>query len=576
MGQLFIRDSSDIYTVNAVGPQGGEGWRSFGEAYGLVDVPAQTDIMLRVSQEAAADLGPLEELQASDLQKLDLSDLGLTDPQVSAIRGLTGLRSLNLNQNGQLTDGVFAHLAGMDRLVWLGVEKTAVSGERTDVLASFREMQFFDAFSTNFSDAALEQLSGWTDLRWLGLEATKVTDKGLRHLTGLAQLEGLNLERDAIAGDGLVYLAGLTQLERLYLRATQVSDKHLLHLKDLPRLVYVNLKGTQVSDAGLPALAAIDSIETIILDQTRVTDAGVLAFANMPNLRTVEAAESGVTADGLRALKQALARSRGTTNTGPTVAAQASTNPAAPKVGLVLSHFTATGPHWIENNYGYEHQHSREIAGMLDEMNFDVYALIERGTREEGELPGLIESLGLSEKTIEIIDGPALQSLDAIVVKSCNNTADETLGPLTRAVENGTGLVTIGTFGVVTPGATAEVERFLSIKGASYNIYWNKVTCTVAARHPVLGDLAPGDEFVLDSLDGMRSEHGVVNGGALLKGPDSVDPKFIPMYWNMLGKGRCIHLQWFNPGVRDSHFGKYGLYERAINWVSGHPPETTW
>ena len=79
-----------------------------------------------------------------------------------------------------LTDNaVRAHLAGLERLEWLGLGDAGVT------------------------DAGLEHLAGLKRLSVLLLRGTKVTDAGLKRLQGLARLTRLDLGRTGVTDEGV-------------------------------------------------------------------------------------------------------------------------------------------------------------------------------------------------------------------------------------------------------------------------------------------------------------------------------------------------------------------------------------
>jgi Leucine-rich repeat (LRR) protein len=87
------------------------------------------------------------------------------------------------------------------------------------------------------TDAGLAHLAGLNQLQWLNLDRTQITDGGLAGIAGLTQLQSLNLDRTQITDAGLAHLAGLTQLRDLRLRNNpQVTDEGVKKLQQaLPK-----------------------------------------------------------------------------------------------------------------------------------------------------------------------------------------------------------------------------------------------------------------------------------------------------------------------------------------------------
>jgi hypothetical protein len=76
----------------------------------------------------------------------------------------------------------------------------------------------------SMTDEMMVHLAGLDELNILRLNKAPITDAGLQHLAGLVKLDQLILTGTGITDAGLVHLEGLTQLETLDLIGTAVTE----------------------------------------------------------------------------------------------------------------------------------------------------------------------------------------------------------------------------------------------------------------------------------------------------------------------------------------------------------------
>lgn len=264
MGVLLVRDVGSTDTA---------AWKELGPAKGAVRVPANKELMLKVSKEASADLAPLKALKPDDLQGLDLSRTPTNDEKLAHIKGLTGLQILNLAQT-EVTDAGLVHLKELKALRSLNLRRT---------LRTLRRLKLQE---TKISDEGLAHIAGLTSLEELRLSQADITNEGLKHLAGMKSLRLLDLSWGRkIRNDGLAHLKGLSTLETLDLANTSIDGNGLAHLQALKNLRTLYLNHARIGDAGLEHLAEIKSLETLSLASTRVTSGGLVHLRELPNLR---------------------------------------------------------------------------------------------------------------------------------------------------------------------------------------------------------------------------------------------------------------------------------------------------
>lgn len=100
------------------------------------------------------------------------------------------------------------------------------------------------------TDAGLAHLAGLNQLHYLQLDRAPVSDSGLPHLGRLTNLQWLTLNGTQVTDVGLIHLQRLPRLQQLDLDDTQVTDAGLVELQGFAQLHDVSLCGTRVSDGG--------------------------------------------------------------------------------------------------------------------------------------------------------------------------------------------------------------------------------------------------------------------------------------------------------------------------------------
>jgi hypothetical protein len=126
LGTLWVRDresSADQYAF----------WESWGEARGVVTIPAGKDLRLIVSPQSATDLSSLSTLRADDLQYLQLSGTRVSNAGLAHLRNLTGLKVLWLYDT-PISDAGLVHLRGLTGLRVLNLRSTLASTAAVDAL----------------------------------------------------------------------------------------------------------------------------------------------------------------------------------------------------------------------------------------------------------------------------------------------------------------------------------------------------------------------------------------------------------------------------------------------------------
>ncbi|HDZ20913.1 MAG TPA: hypothetical protein ENH78_06435, partial [Phycisphaerae bacterium] len=144
-----------------------------------------------VKPRGRADMDKLsQEVLSKRIPGLELSNA--TDDDLAHLKGLTGLRMLNLSET-TITDVGLAHLKGLTGLQRLSLDDTHITDTGLAHLKGMTGLRALNLWGTNITDAGLAHLKGLTGLQRLSLDDTHITDTGLAHLKGMTGLRALNL-----------------------------------------------------------------------------------------------------------------------------------------------------------------------------------------------------------------------------------------------------------------------------------------------------------------------------------------------------------------------------------------------
>jgi Leucine-rich repeat (LRR) protein len=190
---------------------------------------------LRRLEELTLDVKPSKEAKeqigsVSSLRHLSLIDVGITNEDLAALKGLSKLEILWLSGNKSITDD------------------------------------------------GLQELASLTKLNNVDLSYTGINGQGLRHLSGLSELIVLNLERTQCTDETTETVGQMTSLEYLYLSGTKITDDGLKNLKSLNKIGTLWLQGLPITDAGLETLKELPNLRSLWFAEAKVTREGLAKF----------------------------------------------------------------------------------------------------------------------------------------------------------------------------------------------------------------------------------------------------------------------------------------------------------
>ncbi len=223
------------------------------------------------------------------------------------------------------------------------------------------------------------------------------------------------------------------------------------------------------------------------------------------------------------------------------------------RVGFVVSLYTATGPSKLGRPYGYDHA---DIVEKLHDASVQLIPLIEPDSQDDEDMKKMIAEKFPDAKgeVMRADDLESLKSLDVMVAYRAPNIKDEVLAGLTKAVEEGVGLLWVGPVGVNNPGCTELLNNLIGLKEGQYGYAGQAQEVEVVGKEdPLMKDLT--DEGKWRCAPNGVNGHFKDDVKALVKLQSTADmvfpfqkidtdADFYLVYQAPLGKGLVIVCNW--------------------------------
>jgi RNA polymerase sigma factor (sigma-70 family) len=265
----------------------------------------------------------------------------------------------------------------------------------------------------------------------------------------------------------------------------------------------------------------------------------------------------------------------------PHAEAAATSQAARIKVGVIVSHYTATGPSWIGKPYGYFSL--QQVLKELRDPSLELIPVIEPGSEVEPGLKAELRKDFAGAKPVVAIDAGSLAKLDVIVAAGIANANKDLLNAVEGRVKAGGGFLIRESFGVVTPGYNEQVTALNGLAEGNYGFTLKGGVAKVAMEHPLLGTLKVGDRvgFIANGAFGILPEEGkglvelVERGNHRPVGYGEkrrADFMVFPLFISQLGEGRIVgcsfpHSQPIPPELNAATGGKFTV--RCVKWLAG-------
>ncbi len=246
-------------------------------------------------------VGVLERMP--QLRSLDFSGFAMTDEHYPVLRRLTRLAALRIQYAGGVSAAGFRNLQALTGLEHLSVQSSGVDGDKLEPLSVLTGLTTLSlALNTELTGPDLRHLGPLVRLRKLDLGNTTLGKTGLSCLDPLRSLESLNLRSSGITDANLLELPALPKLRTLDLSTVaDLTDRGLARAGEWRPLEHLEMTNTPVGDAGVAHLAGLPNLRYLRLQGTRVTAACFDTLASLPNLSELTLACTNITdAEALR------------------------------------------------------------------------------------------------------------------------------------------------------------------------------------------------------------------------------------------------------------------------------------
>ena len=233
-----------------------------------------------------------------ELSVLRLRRTSISDEQVGQLSSLK-LRMIDL-RNTNITDTGLTHLAQIQSLVDIQLEKSKITDVGVQKLADLDLKSFNANYCTSISNRSLAVLAAMPSLEQVQLDYTKINDEGMAVLAATSRLKRLRIRGVDVTGDGLIHIAQLKGLSRLNLRDTSLDDAGLTVIAALPALDWLDISECRLATPdGLAQLGKAFTLTYLDLWETKTNDTVLAAFNELTNLKFLNLKATSTTDESL-------------------------------------------------------------------------------------------------------------------------------------------------------------------------------------------------------------------------------------------------------------------------------------
>lgn len=260
----------------------------FGKAYPLFASLKSVDLgsaALNVKQKREVD--PFDKefyehlAEIPELESLVIIHTNCENDWLKPLGKLKKLKTLNIVNQGKLTDEGLAHLAGLNQL-----ERFAYIG-------------------TQLKGHPFKDFAGWANLKSSSFRGSKLDDVGLEAMCrAFPNYETLSLAHAHFTDAGAVHLASLKKLKGLEIASREATAKCLHNITALP-LEYLQLGDGLDNSEGIAISAGIKTLKKfVITGAQKISAEDLKVVATMKQLEHLELSEFEITEERLPALKE--------------------------------------------------------------------------------------------------------------------------------------------------------------------------------------------------------------------------------------------------------------------------------
>lgn len=247
-----------------------------------------------VSEGFYENLGALTELVS-----LGLNNAELTRENARALKGLTGLRGLYLD-NCRFEEGASSELPRFPAMDHLVLDGPGLTDEDLVLLRNCPSLKCLEIVHASLRGTGLRYLADLTKVRSIAIVESQIKRDAFQHMR---QISDIDIRFVPIVDADIEPLAGSTKINRLRLFSTDLTDGCLEYLADLPNLDELMLVDSQVRGTGFSHLKGLENLSILDLSGSAINDEGLAQLPALPALRQLSLAGTKITGKGLEHLK---------------------------------------------------------------------------------------------------------------------------------------------------------------------------------------------------------------------------------------------------------------------------------
>ena len=220
------------------------------------------------------DCPNISDVAIDEISRLHIRHLSLGASRISGAgyQKLAGMSSVeNLWLPPQITDHDLQAICCMRQLVLLSLNHARISNVGISGISSLTNLRELSLYNTLADDSCMEVLGRLPKLVKLRLDFTKITDAGLIRFGSLRRLEVLSLDGCDVSGQGLVELRNSNVLQELMLGSERISDEDVELLCTLVNLAKLDLSSARIGDSSVSKLSGLSRLKSLNLRDTMIS-----------------------------------------------------------------------------------------------------------------------------------------------------------------------------------------------------------------------------------------------------------------------------------------------------------------
>lgn len=260
-----------------------------------------------------SDAGIKHIVSNDSLEKLHLSDTGLTDNGVMLISALKNLQLLDLG-GIHMTDKALRSLQVLTQLEHLDIWGSEITDEGASVLIAFTRLRFLNVSWThatrlpplpnlrylNMSNCTIHSICGGDSEVHIPLEKFTASAASFRNIDEVFSSIEANsfsfLDMSGCSLSNLHILQKLKGLEHLDLSLSRITDDEIHYVANIGmNLRYLSLKNTGITSQATCILAGtVPNLSSLSLAYTKIDDSALVYISLMPSLRVIDLTHTNI------------------------------------------------------------------------------------------------------------------------------------------------------------------------------------------------------------------------------------------------------------------------------------------